>query len=116
MRIRALGLLVALLVVATGCDWGQLGFDAGHTGSQPLERTIGPANVAGLTQRWSAQIAARETPISPAVVGGIVYMLRLLQSFIADPGHPPRSQTEQREYLLRWVAPAIAPIRTTVAT
>jgi outer membrane protein assembly factor BamB len=75
VRIRALGLLVALLVVATGCDWGQLGFDAGHTGSQPLERTIGPANVAGLTQRWSAQIAARQTPISPAVVGGIVYMV-----------------------------------------
>jgi len=48
--------------------------------------------------------------------GLVELMLRLLQSFIADPGHPPRSQTEQREYLLRWVAPAIAPIRTTVAT
>ena len=68
-------MLVALLVVATGCDWAQLGFDAAHTGSQPVERTIGPANVAGLTQRWSAQIAERRTPISPAVVGGVVYMV-----------------------------------------
>jgi len=69
-----LGALLALLVAATGCDWAQLGFDAGHTGSQPDEHTIGPANVAQLAQTWSAQIAGRQTPISPAVVGGVVYM------------------------------------------
>ena len=68
-------MLVALLVVATGCDWAQLGFDAAHTGSQPFERTIGPGNVAQLTESWSAQTAGRQTPISPAVVGGIVYMV-----------------------------------------
>jgi outer membrane protein assembly factor BamB len=74
VRIRGIALLVALLVVATGCDWEQLGFGAAHTGTQPVERTIGPTNVAGLTQTWSAQIAGRMTPISPAVVGGVVYM------------------------------------------
>ena len=46
------------------------------------------------------------------VDGLVELMLRLLQSFIADPGHPARSRTEQREYLRRWVAPAIVPIRT----
>ncbi|MFD0687631.1 hypothetical protein [Actinomadura fibrosa] len=29
-------------------------------------------------------------------------MLRLLQSFVIDPGHPPRSPQEFRAYLRRW--------------
>ena len=48
--------------------------------------------------------------------GLVELMLRLLQSFIADPGHPARSPAEQREYLRRWVAPVIVPIRVGVAT
>jgi AcrR family transcriptional regulator len=43
-------------------------------------------------------------------------MLRLLQSFILDPGHPPRSQAEQRKYLHRWVAPAVVGIRPRAPT
>ncbi len=34
-------------------------------------------------------------------------MLRTLQSFILDPGHPPRSGDELRRYLRRWVGPAL---------
>jgi len=48
--------------------------------------------------------------------GLVELMLRLLQSFIADPGYPARSPAEQREYLRRWVAPVIVPIRVGVAT
>ena len=48
--------------------------------------------------------------------GLVELMLRLLQSFIADPGHPARSQAEQREYLRRWVAPVIVPIRVGAAS
>jgi len=35
-------------------------------------------------------------------------MLRTLQSFIIDPGDPPRSPDELRAYLRRWVGPAVA--------
>lgn len=34
--------------------------------------------------------------------------LRVLQSFLADPGRPPRSGADLRRYLTRWIGPAIA--------
>lgn len=48
-------------------------------------------------------------------------MLRLLQSFVIDPGHPPRSPQEFRAYLRRWFErflfnahqPSTAPQRST---
>lgn len=39
--------------------------------------------------------------------GLVEFMLRVLQSFIVDPGRPPRSGAELRNYLRQWVAPAI---------
>jgi AcrR family transcriptional regulator len=36
------------------------------------------------------------------------FTLRLLHSFLADPGRPPRSGTDLRRYLIRWIGPAIA--------
>ena len=43
--------------------------------------------------------------------------MRLLQSLLLDPGHPPRTRAAQRDYLHRWVAPAlIAGSSTTVST
>lgn len=36
------------------------------------------------------------------------YSLRVLHSFLADPGRPPRSGADLRRYLTRWVGPAIA--------
>ena len=36
-------------------------------------------------------------------------MLRTLQSFIVDPGTPPRSARQLRRYLHRWIGPAVAP-------
>jgi AcrR family transcriptional regulator len=35
-------------------------------------------------------------------------MLRTLQSFIIDPGDPPRSPSQLRRYLHRWIGPAVA--------
>ncbi len=37
----------------------------------------------------------------------VEHMLRVLQSFIVDPGRPPRRGTALRDYLHDWVAPAI---------
>lgn len=36
------------------------------------------------------------------------HMLRVLQSFVIDPGRPPRRGAELRDYLREWVAPAIS--------
>ncbi len=36
------------------------------------------------------------------------FCLRVLHSFLADPGRPPRSGAELRRYLTRWIGPAIA--------
>jgi AcrR family transcriptional regulator len=38
----------------------------------------------------------------------IELMLRLLQSMTVDPPDPPRAGPELREYLERWIAPAVA--------
>jgi hypothetical protein len=34
-------------------------------------------------------------------------MLRMTQSFVIDPGTPPRRGTELRDYLDRWLTPAV---------
>jgi AcrR family transcriptional regulator len=41
----------------------------------------------------------------------VEFMLRILQSFVVDPGRPPRSGAELRDYLRQWVAPAITHYR-----
>lgn len=35
------------------------------------------------------------------------HLLRIIQSFVLDPGRPPRSGAEQRAYLRRWVGGAV---------
>jgi AcrR family transcriptional regulator len=35
------------------------------------------------------------------------FLLRIIQSFVVDPGRPPRRGGELRTYLQRWVAPAV---------
>jgi len=35
------------------------------------------------------------------------HLLRIIQSFVIDPGRPPRRGTKLRRYLRRWVAPAL---------
>ena len=37
------------------------------------------------------------------------HLLRIIQSFVTDPGRPPRTGEELREYLRRWVGAAIGP-------
>ncbi len=40
--------------------------------------------------------------------GLVEHMLRMVQSFVVDPGSPARSGPELREYLRRWVGTAVA--------
>ncbi|WP_046317324.1 TetR/AcrR family transcriptional regulator [Mycobacterium sp. UM_Kg1] len=37
----------------------------------------------------------------------VEFMLRVLQSLVVDPGRPPRSGTQLRAFLRRWIAPAV---------
>jgi hypothetical protein len=37
------------------------------------------------------------------------HLLRIIQSFVTDPGRPPRTGEELREYLRRWVGAAVRP-------
>ena len=37
------------------------------------------------------------------------HLLRIIQSFVIDPGRPPRTGAQLRAYLRRWVAPALRP-------
>jgi AcrR family transcriptional regulator len=37
------------------------------------------------------------------------HLLRIIQSFVIDPGRPPRQGDELRDYLRRWVGAAIPP-------
>jgi AcrR family transcriptional regulator len=39
------------------------------------------------------------------------HLLRVIQSFVIDPGRPPRRGVELRAYLKRWVGAAIQPIK-----
>jgi AcrR family transcriptional regulator len=36
------------------------------------------------------------------------HLLRIIQSFVVDPGRPPRAGATLRQYLRRWVAPALS--------
>jgi AcrR family transcriptional regulator len=37
------------------------------------------------------------------------HLLRIIQSFVVDPGRPPRQGVELRDYLKRWVGSAVTP-------
>jgi AcrR family transcriptional regulator len=39
----------------------------------------------------------------------VEHLLRIIQSFVIDPGRPPRQGAELRAYLRRWVGSAVAP-------
>jgi outer membrane protein assembly factor BamB len=56
-----------MLLVLAGCDWSQYGFDAGHSGWNPTEHTITPANVGTLTARWTG------VGVQPVVGRGLVF-------------------------------------------
>jgi AcrR family transcriptional regulator len=43
------------------------------------------------------------------------HLLRIIQSFILDPGRPPRTGEDLREYLRRWVGGAVLPSRRSIA-
>jgi AcrR family transcriptional regulator len=55
---------------------------------------------AGPNEQW--------TPLSEGELDDLVELiLRLLQSFLTNPGTPPRSEAELRRFLRRWLLPVV---------
>jgi hypothetical protein len=71
-RARLLPIAVALAsaTAAHAADWMQFGYDPAHTGFNTAETRIGPANVAGLTERYSVDMAA-EVDSAPVYLSNV---------------------------------------------
>ena len=39
------------------------------------------------------------------------HLLRIIQSFVIDPGRPPRAGEDLRDYLRRWVGSAVGVVK-----
>jgi PQQ-like domain len=54
-------------------NWSQFRYSGTHTGSNPFENVLSPANVAAIDQAWSYPTGADLAYSSPAVVNGVLY-------------------------------------------
>ncbi len=78
-------------------------FTKASTGvTSDVARQFGHGILAGLDVAW-AELGFDDAGIDDLVE----YMLRILQSFMVDPGRPPRTGDALRSYLRRWVAPVV---------
>jgi outer membrane protein assembly factor BamB len=54
-------------------NWPQVGFDSGHSGYNPKEKTLSRSNVAGLTMLWSTSTGSGNTTYGLVSEGGVLY-------------------------------------------
>jgi hypothetical protein len=64
---------LAIGLLASGCDWNQLGFSSGHSGDNAGETSITPTNVSTLTEHFSASDETGDDATPDAVVNGVLY-------------------------------------------
>ena len=53
--------------------WPQVGFDSGHSGYNPKEKTLSPSNVSGLTMLWSTSTGSGNTTYGLVSADGVLY-------------------------------------------
>ncbi|OBF30470.1 TetR/AcrR family transcriptional regulator [Mycobacterium sp. ACS4331] len=79
--------------------------DFGRTSTEvtsDMAKQFGHGILSGLDVDWAA------LGMDDAAIDDLVeYMLRLLQSFMIDPGRPPRSGEALRGYVRRWLGPVV---------
>jgi AcrR family transcriptional regulator len=68
----------------------------------PSSITLGAKLLAGVGIDWSTAGIPEDERLEL-----VEHLLRTLQSFVLDPGDPPRTGDDLRAYLRRWVAPAM---------
>ncbi len=76
--------------VTIDTSWGDFGFDLAHHRQNTYENSVGTANVAGLTLKWTATTAP-QLQASPVYANGIVYMGTFngfLNAYDATTGSP----------------------------
>lgn len=79
--------------------------DLGRTSvevTSDLAKQFGHGILASLDVDWAALGMDDE-----AIDDLVEYMLRMLQSFMIDPGRPPRSGQALRDYVRRWLGPVV---------
>ncbi len=79
--------------------------DFGRTSTEvtsDMAKQFGHGILAGLDVDWAALGMDNH-----AIDDLVEYMLRLLQSFMIDPGRPPRSGAALRGYVRRWLGPVV---------
>lgn len=85
----------------------------GRANSFPAEITSDTALVLGRNILERFAVDWERAGITGARLDELVeHMLRIVSSFVLDPGRPPRHGTELRRYLTTWTAPAIRALRT----
>jgi len=61
--------------ITEAVNWSQFHFDLGHTGCNPYEHVLSPANVGNLGPKWKLYSFGQNSSFSsPAVVNGVVYI------------------------------------------
>src|SRR6185503_15038436 len=71
---RLAAALILMTLVAAACDWPGYRYGPALTGSNDTERTLTPANVATVVQRYSVSIGPSGRVGAPVVVGVTVYV------------------------------------------
>jgi AcrR family transcriptional regulator len=73
-----------------------------HEVTSDMAKQFGHGILAGLDVDW-ASLGFDDKGIDDLVE----YMLRMLQSFMLDPGRPPRKGKALRSYVRRWLGPVV---------
>lgn len=80
-----------------------------HRGGQPVSIVSDTALAFGRSMLHRYDIDWEQYGFDEAGLDELnEFTLRVLHSFLADPGRPSRSGADLRRYLLRWIGPAIA--------
>lgn len=84
----------------------------GRTGVASADVTSDTARAFGRSMLERFDIDWASEGFTPDILDELVeHMLRIVQSFVIDPGRPPRRGAELRGYLATWVAPAVTRLR-----
>jgi outer membrane protein assembly factor BamB len=86
VRLLRLLVVVGFGVALTGC-YAQARWGPGHTGFNPLESTLTPANVSSVILHWHYPCGSCDPTAAPAVYAGVVYVPQSVT--LATPPHPP---------------------------
>jgi hypothetical protein len=75
MSRRFVVLTIVLVVMCSACSWAQFRGGAARTGSQASESKLGLSTLGSVHEAWTANVNGSEYVESPAVAGGVLYVV-----------------------------------------